>query len=92
MFSQILSSSLALLTSLSLISSAQACTGHKFSRDASMSTNDPSSSAFNLGNDDPAPLATHGFTLNHFGLLVNGMEAMKYFYGEVLGMRLIFSY
>lgn len=48
--------------------------------------------AFQIGNDGPADPATLGYTLNHFSLLVNDMVATKQFYGEVLGMREIFTF
>ncbi|OKP13330.1 hypothetical protein PENSUB_932 [Penicillium subrubescens] len=44
-----------------------------------------------VGNDGPAPAATLGYAINHFGLLTTNLEAMKYFYGNILGMRLLFD-
>ena len=51
-----------------------------------------SAEPFELGNDPPADPATLGYTLNHFGLLVNNITASMHFYGEILGMRHIFTY
>lgn len=48
--------------------------------------------AFQIGNDGPADPATSGYTLNHFSLLVNDISATKHFYGDVLGMREIFTF
>ncbi|KAJ5122550.1 Glyoxalase/Bleomycin resistance protein/Dihydroxybiphenyl dioxygenase [Penicillium atrosanguineum] len=62
---------------------AQACTP----RSDSGSTDNP----FVFGNDGPAPAATLGFAINHFGLLTTNLDAMKQFYGDILGMRLIFD-
>jgi lactoylglutathione lyase len=55
-------------------------------------TNSSSSDVFVVGNDLPADPATLGYTMNHFALLVNDLDAMMNFYGEVLGMRHIFTY
>lgn len=46
---------------------------------------------FVIGNDGPAPLPTLGFAMNHIGLLTTNLAAMKSFYGEILGMRLLFD-
>lgn len=51
-----------------------------------------SSPSFELGDDGPADPATLGYTLNHFALLTSNVSVTKHFYGEVLGMRTIFSY
>ena len=51
-----------------------------------------SSDTFVLGDDGPADPATLGYTLNHFSLLVNDMEASMHFYGKILGMRHIFTF
>ena len=56
------------------------------------SNHDDSTDAFILGNDGPADPATIGYTINHFGLLVNNITASMHFYGEVLGMRHVFTY
>lgn len=53
---------------------------------------DTSSPSFEVGNDGPADPATLGYTINHFALLTSNITVMKQFYGEVLGMRTIFSY
>lgn len=44
-----------------------------------------------VGNDEPAPAETLGYAINHFGLLTTNLAAMKYFYGNILGMRLLFD-
>ena len=51
-----------------------------------------SSDAFVLGDDGPADPATLGYTMNHFSLLVNDMEASMHFYGKILGMRHLFTF
>lgn len=51
-----------------------------------------SSEAFVLGDDGVADPATLGYTMNHFSLLVNDMEASMHFYGKILGMRHIFTF
>lgn len=45
-----------------------------------------------IGNDGQADPATLGYTVNHFSLLVKDMVATKHFYGDVLGMREIFTF
>ncbi|KAJ5856290.1 uncharacterized protein N7529_010234 [Penicillium soppii] len=47
--------------------------------------------AFTIGTDGPAPAATLGFAMNHIGLLTTNLTGMKHFYGEILGMRLLFD-
>ena len=84
--------SFSLLVTSSLLSTIQACPGHIAARDVTSTGNNSSEDAFKLGDDGPAPPATLGYTLNHFGLLVDDMDAMKHFYGEVLGMRTIFTF
>ncbi|KAJ5776359.1 uncharacterized protein N7511_001370 [Penicillium nucicola] len=49
------------------------------------------SNPFTLGTDGPAPPETLGYALNHVGLITNNLTAMKGFYGNVLGMRLLFD-
>ena len=51
-----------------------------------------SSDAFTLGDEGPADVATLGYTMNHFALLVNDMEVTMHFYGKILGMRHIFTF
>ncbi|KAJ5160171.1 Glyoxalase/Bleomycin resistance protein/Dihydroxybiphenyl dioxygenase [Penicillium canariense] len=46
---------------------------------------------FVIGDDGPAPAATLGFAINHFGLLTTNLTGMKHFYGDILGMRLLFD-
>ncbi|KAJ5096994.1 Glyoxalase/Bleomycin resistance protein/Dihydroxybiphenyl dioxygenase [Penicillium angulare] len=46
---------------------------------------------FVFGNDGPAPAATLGYAINHFGLTTTNLENMKHFYGNILGMRLLFD-
>ena len=50
-----------------------------------------SDNPFVIGNDGPAPAATLGYAINHFGLLTTNLGAMKHFYGDILGMRHIFD-
>ncbi|KAF2095753.1 hypothetical protein NA57DRAFT_59732 [Rhizodiscina lignyota] len=45
-----------------------------------------------IGDDGPADPETLGYTLNHFGLIANNITAMMDFYGDVLGMRHIFTF
>lgn len=51
----------------------------------------PSSDTFIIGTDGPAPPETLGYFINHIGLLTTNLDAMKDFYGNTLGMRLIFD-
>ncbi|KAL4862322.1 hypothetical protein BDV12DRAFT_178968 [Aspergillus spectabilis] len=44
-----------------------------------------------IGNDGPADLETKGYNIYHTGLNVRNLEASKYFYGEILGMRHVFT-
>jgi lactoylglutathione lyase len=81
---------LSLLLSLVLPSPTIACAGHALAARASNGSS--ANGQFTVGNDGPAPVATLGYTLNHFGLLVNDLDAMMSFYGEVLGMRHVFTY
>ncbi|KAF5855686.1 hypothetical protein ETB97_008600 [Aspergillus alliaceus] len=53
-------------------------------------TNDPNS-PFVIGNDGPAPAATLGYAITHIGLLTTNLDAMKHFYGDILGMRHLFD-
>ncbi|KAL4805878.1 hypothetical protein BDV18DRAFT_14272 [Aspergillus unguis] len=52
-------------------------------------TSDPSG-VFTVGTDGPAPPETLGYFINHFGLLTTDLSALKSFYQDILGMRLIF--
>ena len=52
------------------------------------STNQPQ---FVFGNDPPADSATQGYRLNHVALVVNNLKAARQFYGDILGMREIFT-
>ena len=63
---------------------ARACNPNQLKRSAP--------EAFELGTDGPADPATLGYTVNHFALIVNDIEASMHFYGKVLGMRHIFTY
>ena len=76
----VLSTFLVALLALAL-STAHACGNH-----------DKSSPSFAIGNDGPADPATLGYTLNHFALLTHNITAVKHFYGEILGMRTVFSF
>jgi lactoylglutathione lyase len=49
------------------------------------------SDAFIIGSDGPAPAKTLGFALNHIGLVTTNLTGMKHFYGDILGMRLLFD-
>ncbi|KAJ5090366.1 Glyoxalase/Bleomycin resistance protein/Dihydroxybiphenyl dioxygenase [Penicillium argentinense] len=53
-------------------------------------TGDPNSPIV-PGTDGPAPAATLGYAINHFGLTTTNLKAMKHFYGDILGMRLLFD-
>lgn len=44
-----------------------------------------------IGDDGPAPPATLGFSLNHLSLVVRNLTASMEFYGNVLGMRHLFT-
>jgi lactoylglutathione lyase len=50
------------------------------------------SDALTIGTDPPAPQSTHGYSLNHFALVVYDITSMRHFYGAVLGMRHIMTY
>lgn len=54
-------------------------------------TNDTTSS-FETGSDGPADPATLGYTINHFSLISSDLEKTRCFYGDVLGMRHIYTY
>lgn len=44
-----------------------------------------------VGTDEPAAPVTKGFWINHTGLNVRNLTASKIFYGDILGMRHIFT-
>jgi lactoylglutathione lyase len=46
---------------------------------------------FTVGTDGPAQPETLGFFLNHLSLIVSNLTASKDFYGNVLGMRHMFT-
>lgn len=48
--------------------------------------------AFQVGTDGPADPATTGYTMNHFAMIVNDINATRHFYGDILGMRHIFTF
>lgn len=50
-----------------------------------------SSDFFTVGSDPPADPETLGFSLNHLSLIVSNLTASKTFYGDVLGMRHLFT-
>ncbi|KAF7593549.1 hypothetical protein BBP40_011277 [Aspergillus hancockii] len=54
------------------------------------STSDPNN-PFVIGNDGPAPTATLGYAITHVGLLTTNLNGMRHFYGDILGMRLLFD-
>lgn len=68
---------------LLLASCAQACSPRSDAGDS----NNP----IVVGKDGPAPAESLGYAINHFGLLTTNLEAMKHFYGDILGMRLLFD-
>jgi lactoylglutathione lyase len=76
----------ALLALSSYLLPISACPGHIAARQAG------ALEGFALGEDGPAPPATLGFTINHFGLNVNDLDKMMDFYGNIIGMRHIFTY
>ena len=45
-----------------------------------------------VGTDGPAPLETRGYSINHFALISNDLNATRKFYGNILGMRHVFTY
>jgi lactoylglutathione lyase len=79
MFSRILIASLAIAV---LLPTSLSC---------SPSQANPSD-GLTIGTDGPAPPATIGYTINHFALLVNNLTATRHFYGDILGMRHIFTF
>jgi lactoylglutathione lyase len=54
-------------------------------------TDETTTNPFTFGTDGPAPPQTLGYALNHIGLITNNLTAMKAFYGNILGMRLLFD-
>ncbi|KAL3473509.1 hypothetical protein BJX99DRAFT_197580 [Aspergillus californicus] len=52
---------------------------------------DPTGGLFQVGEDGPAPPETLGYFINHVGLLTTNLDRLKHFYGDILGMRLIFD-
>lgn len=59
---------------------------------AARSNNSTSIPKFTLGADGPADPATLGFAINHVCLIVNDLNETRRFYGDVIGMRHIFTY
>ncbi|KAL6240333.1 hypothetical protein RBB50_012771 [Rhinocladiella similis] len=57
----------------------------------SLEARQDSSDFLTVGTDGPADPETLGFNLNHLSLIVHNLTASKEFYGEVLGMRLLFT-
>ncbi|KAF2496489.1 hypothetical protein BU16DRAFT_561304 [Lophium mytilinum] len=45
-----------------------------------------------IGTDGPADPATVGFNLNHIAIQISNITASRKFYGEVLGLRHIFTF
>jgi lactoylglutathione lyase len=68
---------------------ALACPGHIPRDDNANATGFPRVEA---GTDEPADFATTGYVLNHFSLNVKDMTRSVKWYGDVLGLRLIFNY
>ena len=68
---------------------AEGCNDQPVSHSAD---SDSVENAFTIGTDSSADAATLGYTMNHFALLVNDIDASMHFYGKVLGMRHIFTY
>jgi lactoylglutathione lyase len=56
-----------------------------------VSTND-TTSPFVTGSDGPADTETLGYTINHFSLISSDLDKTRCFYGDVLGMRHIYTY
>ncbi|KAF2161583.1 hypothetical protein M409DRAFT_27978 [Zasmidium cellare ATCC 36951] len=79
MFSSI--ASLAILLTSSLLIPTRACAPPVNASDA-----------FRIGQDGPADVATLGYSLNHFSLLVNDIDASMHFYNKILGMRHVFTF
>jgi lactoylglutathione lyase len=55
------------------------------------STNEPTN-PFVTGSDSPADPETLGYTINHFSLISSDLEKTRCFYGDVLGMRHIYTF
>lgn len=47
---------------------------------------------YTQGNDPPAAPETQGYFINHLSLLVSNLTATREWYGEVLGLRHIFTF
>ena len=76
-----------LLTLLLLVTASLACPGHLTGRQSPSDQN-----PLILGNDPPADPSTVGFNLNHFALNVRDLNASLHFYGDILGMRHLFTF
>jgi lactoylglutathione lyase len=55
------------------------------------STNE-TTNPFVTGSDGPADPETLGYTINHFSLISSDLEKTRCFYGDVLGMRHIYTF
>jgi lactoylglutathione lyase len=63
----------------------------QYKRDEGQSSN-PSFPEIIPGTDGPADSETLGYTFNHHALLVSSLTNTRKFYGDVLGMRHIFTF
>ena len=68
---------------------ALACVGHIQRSEGANATGFP---RVEPGSNEPADFATTGYVLNHFSLNVKDVTRSIKWYGDVLGLRLIFNY
>ena len=64
------------------------CTTHLSRRQTSNST----LAGEVIGNDPPQPPSTYGYAINHVALQVSNITETRAFWGDVLGLRFIFSF
>jgi catechol 2,3-dioxygenase-like lactoylglutathione lyase family enzyme len=87
-----------ILFTLSALPAIFACNLHNavYKRDSNSSSPHPNNTStypkFIPGADGPADSATLGYTLNHHALLVSNLTQTREFYGDVLGMRHLFTF
>lgn len=79
----------AFFIAASSLSVALACLPNLPRNDEANSTTFP---RVERGSDDPADVATTGYSLNHFSLNVKNMTRSIQWYSDVLGLRLIFNF
>ncbi|KAK5047300.1 hypothetical protein LTR84_006822 [Exophiala bonariae] len=80
------------VVALLIIQGTQGCIIH--ARQDSSSGNGtalPPADFMTIGTDGLAPPETLGYAINHFSLIVSNLTASKEFYGNVLGMRHMFT-